>query len=96
MKEMSEIKLKRYEGNQSFEGDKRTYMPYILEWKCSKCGHQNQQDFGDDYISYPPLGTPFDYEYLYCGECEHEEKPIKLQISMELILVSSKQREDEQ
>lgn len=72
--------------HQGLDGDKRQYMPYVLEWKCAGCGVDCKIDFTDDYLSYPDLTGKKPYIFSgYCGECDHETPiALKLSLSMEL------------
>ena len=71
-------KIKRLDVN--VEGDKRTRVPFAIEWKCPKCGKEHVRDCRDRYFSYPIWGQT-KKEHLYCDECEHEE-PILLKVDV--------------
>lgn len=66
------------------EMDKRFYLPGVLvKTVCPKCGKPNTRDMGDDYLSYPIAGKPFQIG-AYCKSCEHEWKvTVILRITLE-------------
>lgn len=50
---------------------KRFYLPGIkVSDQCPKCGETNCWNGNDEYISYPPFGTPFELDF--CCACEAE------------------------
>ena len=51
---------------------KRFYIPEVKA-TCPECGHECSSD---DYLSYPCVGDKLHY---YCGECEHEWYPYKIE-----------------
>lgn len=63
----------------NFQGKKRQYMPYKLEWECPECGEENIHNFSEYlYLSYPKFGEPYEVG-LYCDndECGEDMEPIK-------------------
>lgn len=89
---MKNIELTRLnDGKLDFdEGDKRQYLPYILKWKCDKCGENMGRDLSEEYLSYPQLDTPFEMD-LYCWECENETTvKVKLEIVYNFEIVEEK------
>jgi hypothetical protein len=50
---------------------KRFYMPGVeVTATCPKCKREVERDLGDHYLSYPPVGKPFE-ESMYCDGCDH-------------------------
>jgi predicted RNA-binding Zn-ribbon protein involved in translation (DUF1610 family) len=63
------------------EGDKRQRVPFVIEWKCPKCGAEHMDDYsGSEYLSYPIWGKPQE-THLYCPECGHEQ-PVTITVEM--------------
>lgn len=62
---------------------KRWYSPYLLISKCAQCGHRNELDLTDDYLSYPSIDEPHEV-YFFCDKCEHEYEE-KIVIKMEIV-----------
>ena len=48
---------------------KRFYMPGLKIYdNCPECGIENVWDGAEDYISYPPIGQPFKFNfYCFCN-----------------------------
>lgn len=78
------------DSGDDIEGDKRQYMPWLLRWRCEKCGDANEVDFSSDYLSYPVFGK--EYEVTLCchrcgskdGEPSHVVKVIP-RLTLELV-----------
>lgn len=66
--------------------EKRFYMPGIALFdECPKCQAHTTRDFGDEYLSYPLVGDPFEHT-MYCPKCEHEwEVRLILRVSLEVV-----------
>lgn len=63
---------------------KRFYLPIVAKVKCPHCGHENEHDFDDNYLSYPTLNKE-EPIYMCCDKCDGEfEFDIKLKISMDI------------
>jgi len=84
------------------EGDKRQYIPAIIEWKCPQCGEQHVRNYYNDYyLSYPKIAgatqdKPLEIEEtFYCDTCEEAGRDcefdvkmqVRLQLSMEVVNV---------
>ena len=67
-------------------GEKRFYLPGIkLKAKCPRCSAPWVRDMGDNYLSYPKVGTPIVCSG-YGGECEHKwEYQLRIVVSLEVI-----------
>lgn len=66
---------------------KRFYMPgIVIDAVCPNCNEMVVDDFAENYISFPEVGSPFIYG-LYCRECEHEWE-FKLQLDITLKVIS--------
>lgn len=51
---------------------KRLYLDGIVLYKpCPDCGTDIKIDMGEDYMSYPEVGTEEEV-YYYCDECDTE------------------------
>lgn len=75
---------------ESFSIDvKRFHLPGIrVTAKCPECGQESEEDFGDNYLSYPNAGEPFRHHF-YCegpeGKDDHEFfVDLILKVSVEL------------
>lgn len=65
---------------------KRFNVPFVLNWKCPKCGEKHALDYWKDHhLSFPVLSEPFK-ETLWCSECD-EETDVKLLLTFNLELV---------
>lgn len=54
------------------EGDKRTHVPYKIDYTCLSCGAKNTVDLSNDsYFSYPEWGEKSRF-FTSCDECEAE------------------------
>ncbi len=52
--------------------EKRFYLRGVkLADQCPKCSETRKVDFGEEYLSYPVVGKPFDY-FMCCERCGHE------------------------
>jgi hypothetical protein len=66
--------------------DKRFFIPIAcLEGECPKCKRAVTFDFGDEYLSHPPVGEEFDFT-CWCRECSHEWKvPLQLDVTLTMV-----------
>lgn len=68
-----------------FEIDcKRFYMPgTTISDICPKCGHEQENDLGDQYLGHPTANGVDKYGF-YCHKCEHEwSKKVILRVVLE-------------
>lgn len=101
MKKKHPVKLERKKTCGGIDLEiKRFYVPgFVLKTKCPKCGGDFERDYGEDYLSYPPVGKPFK-ETLYCcadvddgGTCEHEwEVTLRLDVRLSVPTSSTPQK----
>jgi len=50
---------------------KRFYVPVIIKAKCPKCKKEIENDYSQDYLSYPTANKPME-TYFYCEDCDEE------------------------
>lgn len=86
------MEIKRTKDYKGFEIEiKRFYVPFVISTKCKGCGEVIEEWLGNDYLSYPTLGEPFNY-VIYHGEksdgeeCD-TENVVKLQLDMQVTVV---------
>lgn len=63
----------KIEGKVIAETDvKRFYLPGIkLIHQCPECEEEQIWNGSSDYLSYPYIGKPIDFDF-YCQHCDHE------------------------
>lgn len=64
------MNIKRIE-DYYIEGEKRQYLPYVLECNCPKCNLLVSYNFRQKYLSYPKWGEKHNI-WMWCENCEHE------------------------
>lgn len=64
---------------------KRLYFPGLKVFaKCPECGDAAVRDFGDNYLSYPEVGTPIKV-YFSCQNRHEWIELVMLSVSMEVV-----------
>lgn len=62
---------------------KRFYFPVKVEIQCPHCGEKNEEDFNNNYLSYPVINKE-ERCYMTCDDCEKEfEFDIVLRVSLD-------------
>ena len=67
--------MKARRTDDEMEGEKRQYLPYVLEWECPECGEQRETDLSEGYLSYAVWGEFLEIP-LFCLDCDKLE-PVK-------------------
>jgi len=89
------LKIERTHTDEVFAMDvKRFRLPCLIIAECPGCLEEKTVDLTFDYLSYPLIGSPFDYSFC-CEFCDHEWSVV-LQLNVSLVEVESDGREAEE
>lgn len=75
------------EDSERIEGEKRQYVPVVVNWVCPQCKQPRKMDLTKRYLMYPVFGEPFE-QTLYCDECDCEST-VTLQLNLQLVIVEA-------
>jgi hypothetical protein len=65
------------------ELDKRTYLPYLVEAPCPKCGTRSIADLTQEYLSYPTV-PGVEKVSVCCRSCdEYFRVPVRIDVVLE-------------
>ena len=65
------ITRNKNQDNETTVEVKRFYIPFTIETKCPNCNKKNVTNLEREYLSYPPLGDPFEFGF-YCSDCDYD------------------------
>jgi len=69
-----------------FIDEKRVHFPFIVSWKCPKCGEQHDNDYSKDFYIGSPSFNEERNEYVNCYSCNFEGTfKYKLNIEFQVI-----------